>query len=63
MSLIERELQISWVKQDSVDIHPRGMQYSCRNIEDHHFFLKVESSGFKYQLCGRCGTIRIGEEH
>lgn len=64
MSLIERELLIQSIKPDSLDIQPRGQGcYSgfVSPVDDHSFFLTTEAAGFTYQICGRCGTVRITE--
>jgi hypothetical protein len=66
MSLIERELVINSIEPDSMDVNPRGSGcYSgfCEPIADHKFFLTTEAAGFKYQICGHCGTVRITELH
>ncbi len=64
MSLIERELVVNSVKLDSMDISPRGCGcYSgfCSPVPDHRFHNQVYAAGFKYQICGVCGTVRITE--
>ena len=44
----------------TIDIHPRGG--GCDALSDYHeFFLDLQAAGFIYRICGRCGTVRIGE--
>jgi hypothetical protein len=62
--LIERELEIHNIKPGSLDVCPRGSGcYSgfCSPIPDHRFRDPIYAAGFKYQLCGACGTVRISE--
>lgn len=61
--LIERELTISIPRQDAADVHPRGPDADCiAAMRGHHFFAEIEGCGFKYSICGRCGTVRISEQ-
>lgn len=64
--LIERELTISNPFLDALDIHPRAYhcdQPPCQTLDGgHRFFIKVEAVGFTYEICGRCGTVRIKEQ-
>jgi hypothetical protein len=59
--IIERDLIINAVVPDSLDVAPRGN--SCFAIQGTGcvFFLNVEAAGFTYNLCNRCGTVRIKE--
>jgi hypothetical protein len=62
--LIERELVVNAIEPDSLDINPRGSGcYSgfCSPVPDHRFHEPVYAAGFKYQICGACGTVRISE--
>lgn len=61
--MIVRNLIITAPLQpDTLDVHPRGD--GCEQILNHHvFFLTTEAAGFTYQICGRCGTVRISEKH
>jgi hypothetical protein len=61
--LIERDLTITAVVRDSLDVHPRPDH--CDQVMDggHGFFLSVNAAGYRYQICGRCGTVRISEWH
>jgi hypothetical protein len=64
MSLIERELLIFSVVPDSLDVQPRGQGcYSgfCEPKPDHRFREPAYAAGFKYEICGACGTVRISE--
>lgn len=61
--LIERELIIEHRKPDSLDIQPRGAGCPFPPANDHEFFLSVQAAGFTYEICGRCGTVRITERH
>lgn len=62
--MIERDLIITVPKHDTVDVHPRGQGSSCEDLPDqgHRFFAKVNGAGFKYEICGQCGTVRISEQ-
>jgi hypothetical protein len=61
--LIEKELEISVPHSDAADVHPRGVRSSCdQMMSAHAFFSKIEAAGFVYELCGRCGTVRITEK-
>ncbi len=60
--MIERELIMSIPHADAADVHPRGQHSSCEDrMEKHGFFASIEAAGFEYQICGRCGTVRISE--
>jgi hypothetical protein len=59
--LIERELQIHSVVEDALDIQPRG-EACYTSLSAHDFFLTTRAAGFIYQICARCGTVRIAEE-
>lgn len=62
--LIERDLLIMSVVPDSLDVQPRGTAcYSgfAEPIPDHGFRQPIFAAGFKYEICGRCGTVRISE--
>ena len=64
MMLIERELEIHSIKPDSLDVCPRGSGcYSgfCSPTPDHRFRDPIYAAGFKYELCGARGTVRISE--
>jgi hypothetical protein len=64
MSFIERTLILSSPGPDTIDVHPGGSD-SCAPLlnNPHAFFLTTEAAGFTYQICGRCGTVRISEKH
>jgi hypothetical protein len=55
--LIERNLVITSVVRDSLDVNPRG--YGC--YDAHEFLPKIEANDFIYRICPRCGTVRINE--
>jgi hypothetical protein len=62
VSLIERELLIFSVVPDSLDVQPSGQ--GCYSgfavpIPNHEFRDPTYAAGFKYQICGECGTVRI----
>ena len=62
--LIERDLTIQYVKPDSLDVQPRGDAcYAgfCEPVPAHAFRDPIYAAGFKYQICGACGTVRISE--
>jgi hypothetical protein len=63
---INRDLLIfATADPDTLDIQPRGQGcYSgfAEPFADHNFFLTTEAAGFTYKICGRCGTVRIGEQ-
>lgn len=62
MSLLDHELLITNQVPDSVDVHPRG--HGCDSLTGGcEFFLDTSAAGFKYRICGRCGTVRIIEIH
>lgn len=66
MSLIDHELLLLSVGDGMLDVQPRGQ--GCYTgfvspVPGHEFFLTTEAAGFTYKICGRCGTVRIGEKH
>jgi hypothetical protein len=63
--LIERELQIHSIVENALDIQPRGeaCYAGLAGLSDHDFFLTTKAAGFTYKICGRCGTVRIAEDH
>lgn len=66
MSLLHQEILIQSIDGDTVDVQPRGQGcYSGFAVPtpDHDFFMKLHGPGFTYQICGRCGTVRISERH
>lgn len=64
MSLIDRELLLMSVVPDSIDVQPRGE--ACFALDanpQHEWCFSALAAGFKYEICGRCGTVRIHERH
>lgn len=64
--MIYSEILIHSLGQDSVEVQPRGQ--GCYTgfaspVPDHEFFVTAKAAGFKYAICGRCGTVRIEENH
>lgn len=41
---------------------PPALPTYCPAHSNHEFFLTTEAAGFTYKICGRCGTVRIGEK-
>ncbi len=60
---IEKDLVIDHILPDSLDIYPRGSGCDLFNPKYHEFFAEISAAGFTYQLCGRCGGVRITEKH
>lgn len=45
---------------DEIEIHPDGV--GCSNyIAPHHWNITFEMASFRYKVCGRCGTVQIGD--
>jgi len=61
MSLIDRNLLISAQVPDSVDIHPTGTGCEGWVGQAHDMLVVAKVYDFKYEICGRCGTVRISE--
>lgn len=62
--LIECDLVVMSAGPDSLDVQPRGDAcYSgfCDPTPNHVFREPIYAAGFKYEICGRCGTVRISE--
>jgi hypothetical protein len=62
--MIEQDLIITRpAKPDAMDVHPRGVHDGCEvPFGDHVFMVTALIRGFKYEICGRCGTVRISEQ-
>lgn len=60
MSFIERNLIITNQVLDSLDIHPTGTGCDGR-WQMHDMLVTANVHDFKYEICGRCGTVRISE--
>jgi hypothetical protein len=65
MSLLHQEILIQSIDGDVVDVLPRG--HGCYSgfatpLPDHDVFLTTRAAGFTYKICGRCGSVQIGED-
>jgi hypothetical protein len=61
MSLLDQEILIISNGPGSVDVRPRGTGCDYITRDMHDFFLTTYAVGFEYQICGRCGAVRIKE--
>jgi hypothetical protein len=59
--LIERQLLIMSVVQDALDVQPSGEACFGLMEPDHKFREPQYAAGFKYLICGACGTVRISD--
>lgn len=62
--MIEREITITQPPEpDTIDVHPRGADTQCEFLMNQHvFFIVAIACGMRYQICGRCGTVRISDD-
>jgi hypothetical protein len=62
--MIDLDTTITAVSPETLDIHPRLDHCHLQPVfEGHSFFLRFEACGLSYGICGRCGTVRISEQH
>lgn len=60
--MIERDITMLMPKVDTMDVQPRGDLASCQDmIQPHRFIAMIQAAGFRYQICGACGVVRIEE--
>ena len=55
------EVQIESREQDQIDIKVRGESCFDWEASGHEFFLTTHACRLTYQICGRCGTVRVEE--
>lgn len=62
--MIVRDLKISSpMDPDTLLVHTRGDGCNPLDLAEHDWQLETKLSDFTYKICGRCGTVRIGERH